>query len=80
MLRRETAKSWLCISIHAHHNSRVFNRAARVQQTRAYRSDLRSLDMLGHDRQPLRIDDFDRIVEEKNPWRITLLCPLIFCC
>ena len=80
MFRRETAKGRLCSSIHAHHNSRVLNRAARIQQTRAYRSDLRSLDMLGHDREPLRIDDFDRVVEEKKPWRITFLCSVIFGC
>jgi len=67
MVRRETAKGRLCNSIHAHHNSRMLNGAARVQQTRAYRSDLRSLDMLGHNREPLRIDDFDRVVEEKKP-------------
>ena len=69
-----------CAFVHAHPDSRMLNRAARIQQTRAYRSDLRSLDMLGHDREPLRIDNFDRVVEEKKPWRITFFCSVIFRC
>jgi hypothetical protein len=48
----------------------VLNRTLRVQQTRAYRPDFRSLNMLGHNREPLQIDHFDRVVEEKKPWSI----------
>src|SRR5438128_12336832 len=56
------------------------HRAAWVQQLCAHRSDLRSLDMLGHDRQPLGIDDFNIVIEEKKPCIISLVDRVIFGC
>ena len=78
MFRRETAKRRLRSSIQAHHNSRVLDSAAPVQQTRAYRPHVRSLDVLGHNREPVRIDHLDTVVEEKEPWTSGLLHRVIF--
>ena len=80
MVRWETAKGRLCNTIDAHNNSRVFNRAARIQQPCADCADFRPLDVLSHDREPVRLDHFDTVVKKKKPRAVGLLDRLIFRC
>ena len=78
MFCRKTTKGWLRGSIDADHNSRVLDRAARVQQPSSHGADFCPLNMLSHDRQPLGVDYFDVVVHEKKPWAVGLLGCEIF--
>src|SRR5437588_2133980 len=80
MFRRETAKGLLNSSVDTHHNSRMLDTAAPVQQTCADCPSFRSLDVLRHDRKPVCVDRFNTAVEEKKPWSINLRGCVVFGC
>ena len=78
MFCRKTVESQLRNLFDTHNHPRLFDRGVWIQQSPAYGSDFRPLDMLSHDCQPVRFDRFDSLIQEQNPWIVCLLYGEIF--
>src|SRR5438270_641237 len=50
----------------------MLHRIVRMEQPWAYGTDLRPLDMLDHQVQPIAMDNFDIVVKKEEPWTLRL--------
>ena len=71
-LRGQTAKRMPGDSANANHDARVLDRIVGKQQPRANRSNLGTLHMLSHHRQPIALDRFGIIVQKEEPRAVGL--------
>ena len=65
--RRETAKSVLGNSSHAHNDAGVLHRVIGIEQPRPDRAHLRPLNVLRHGVEPVAVDHFGVVVQKEQP-------------